>query len=114
MSTLPNSAPVPSTPVGPASRADSTALLPGDAFTRIDLAEIRNAGSIFALAIADISHHHIGDPGSWDLYASAPEELARLHAALDQMAEAIEDARDWLTAIEHRVRLSLASKGGDA
>jgi hypothetical protein len=105
MPTLSNSAPVPSTPAGPV-------VLPADAFTNSDLSEIRDAGGIFAGAIADIAHHHISDPGSWDCYGNAPDELARLHAALDQMSEAIQDTRDWLTAIERRVRHVAANQGG--
>ncbi|GAA0907678.1 hypothetical protein [Virgisporangium aurantiacum] len=104
MSTLPNAAPVPSTPAEP--------VLPADAFTSTDLTEMRNAGLIFAGAIADISFHHITDPGSWYCFGNAPDEMARLHAALDQMAEAIQDARDWLTAIERRVRRAVAGRGG--
>ena len=104
MSTLPNSAPVPSTSAEP--------VLPADAFTSTDLMEMRNAGLIFAGAIADISFHHIDHPGSWYCLGNATDELARLHAALDQMAEAIQDARDWLAAIELRVRRNAATRGG--
>jgi hypothetical protein len=118
MSTLPNPAPAPSTPgpstTGPTSRADRAALLPADTFTRADLADIYLAGGVFASAIADIVHHHIGDPGCWDCYGSAPDELARLHAALDQMAEAIKESRAWLTAVERRARRAAARSGGAA
>ena len=116
MSTLSNPAPVPSTPwsTPPVNRADRAAALPAEAFTATDLADIYNAGGIFAAALADITHHHIGDPGSWDCWGTAPDELARLHAALDQMTEAIKDTRSWLTAVERRARRAAARLGGVA
>lgn len=110
MSTLSNLAPVPSTPDRPANLA---ALLQADAFTSTDLADISDAGCIFAAAIADISRHHIGDLGIWDCHRAALDELARLHAALDQMSEAIEETRTGLSTIERRARRA-ATLGGAA
>jgi len=78
--------------------------LTADAFGEIDLNGIYEAGCTFAAALHEISHHHIGEPGSWDLWGSGPDELARLHAALDQMASAIKASRALLTAVEKRVR----------
>jgi hypothetical protein len=74
-------------------------------FDRDDLAGISYAGSIFAVAVADIAHHEIGDMGCWDCYGTAPEELARLRHALARMEDAIRQARRELVAIERRARL---------
>ncbi|GAA0742448.1 hypothetical protein Drose_32320 [Dactylosporangium roseum] len=78
--------------------------LPAEAFGEIELNGIYEAGCVFAAALHDINHHHIGEPGSWDLWGSGPDELARLHAALDQMATAIKASRALLTSVERRVR----------
>ena len=86
------------------SRAERAAALPAAAFTPDDLAEISFAGCVFAAALADVTHHHIGEPGSWDCYGTAPDELARLHAALDQMAEAITQTRTQLATVERSAR----------
>lgn len=86
------------------TRADSARLLPIDGFTETDLGDIYEAGCTFAAALHDIAHHNIGDPGGWDLWGSGPDELARLHDALDQMASAVKSSRALLTVVERRVR----------
>ncbi len=73
-------------------------------FTPADVFDIMCAGSGFAAAIADIAHHHIGDPACWDCYGSPPDELARLRDALNGMQHAIRDARAGLAAVERRAR----------
>jgi hypothetical protein len=81
--------------------------LRAEAFDEQALTDIYIAGCVFAAAIGDISHDHIGDPWSWDLYGTGPDELARLHAALDQMADAIREARSRLAQVERRVRRTM-------
>jgi hypothetical protein len=82
-------------------------------FAAGDLADISFAGCVFAAAIADISHHEIGDPGCWDCYGSAPEELVRLRHALARMDIAIRETRAQLAAVERRARRA-ARKGRPA
>ncbi len=79
-------------------------------FTTSDVADIAYAGCIFAAALADVAHHHIGDPGSWDCYGTGPDEAARLRLVLDQMAAAIQTARRELTAVERRARRRAARR----
>jgi hypothetical protein len=80
-----------------------------------DLADIFFAGCVFAAAIADIAHHEIGDPGSWDCYGTPPEELARLRNALDRMTAAIKETRAQLAVVERRARrLAVREQGRSA
>jgi hypothetical protein len=78
--------------------------LRADDFDQNAVSDIYFAGCEFAGAIEDIRHHHIGDPSSWDCYGSAPDELARLRDALDQMQQAIRNTRAHLAAVERRAR----------
>lgn len=89
----------------PKTRAEAALLLPADGFDDIDLSDIYDAGCMFAAVLRDITHHEIGEPGSWDLWGSGPDELARLHTALDRMALAVRSSRALLTSVERRVRL---------
>jgi hypothetical protein len=76
-----------------------------DFLDRADLAEIGWAGSVFAAALAEVTHHEIGDPGTWDCYSRDPlAELLRLRAAMARVDAAIRQARRELTAIERRAR----------
>jgi hypothetical protein len=52
-------------------------VLSPDDFTPDDVADIADAGFGFAAALADIAHHHIGDPGCWDCWGTGPDELHR-------------------------------------
>jgi hypothetical protein len=62
------------------------------------------AGCRFALALADIVQHEIGDPGERDCTSTPPGELARLRHALDRVQNAIAEVRADLTAIERAAR----------
>jgi hypothetical protein len=66
------------------------------------LASISFAGSIFAGAIASISHNEIGDAGSWDCWDTPEQEIARLTRALDRMEAAIGAARAELRILARR------------
>jgi hypothetical protein len=90
------------------TRVQRAAALPVEAFATGDLSEIYFAGCVFAAAVADIAHHEIGDPGSWDCYLTPPEELARLLHALDRMAAAVRASRSQLSVVERRARRSAA------
>jgi hypothetical protein len=96
------------TPTPSLTRAQRAAALPVDAFDEHALTDIYLAGCVFAEALADINHHYIGDPGSWDCYSTGPDELSRLHAALDQLTDAIKESRARLTRVERRVRRAAA------
>jgi len=78
--------------------------LRADHFTPVDVLEISSAGGVFAAAIADVAHHQISEPGYWDCYGSPPDELARLHDALEQMQQAIHETRRQLSVVERRAR----------
>jgi hypothetical protein len=75
-----------------------------DHFDHNDLADVSFAGGVFAAAIAEVAHHEIGDPGSWDCYGTVPEEMDRLRRALTRMQDAITRTRAGLAAIEQRAR----------
>ncbi len=94
----------------------STVELRAEHFDGDDLAGISFAGCIFAGMVADIAHHEIGDPGCWDCYGTAPDELARLRNALGRMEAAIKRARAELVAVERRARLRAlrGRRGGTA
>jgi hypothetical protein len=93
----------------PGTDAQSVQLRP-EYFGPGDLFEIRMAGCVFARAVADVAHHEISDPGVWDCYATAPEEVARLRNALDRMTAAIKETRVQLAVVERRARQA-ARKG---
>ncbi len=75
-----------------------------DHFDRNDLGEVAFAGCVFAAAVADIAHHEIGDPGSWDCYGTVPDEIDRLRRAMSRMQDAIGRTRAELAVIERRAR----------
>jgi hypothetical protein len=66
------------------------------------LASISFAGSMFAGAIASISHNEIGDAASWDCWGTPEQEIARLTRALDRMQTAIGAARAELRILARR------------
>jgi len=86
--------------------------LRADHFSPVDVLDIATAGGVFAAAIADVAHHQISEPGYWDCYGSPPDELARLHDALDEMQQAIREARTQLSAVERRARRRAAARSG--
>lgn len=85
--------------------------LRADHFTPDDVFEISMAGGVLAAAIADVAHHQISEPGYWDCYGSPPDELARLHDALEAMQQAIHDARRQLSVVEGRARRRATRRG---
>src|SRR6188768_882448 len=52
-------------PVQPHTRPSHAEPLRAEHFTAGDLMDIWLAGGTFAAAVEDISHHYIGDPGTW-------------------------------------------------
>ena len=78
--------------------------LRADHFTPVDVFEISTAGGVLAATIAEVAHHQISEPGYWDCYGSPPDELGRLHDALEQMQHAIHEARRQLSVVERRAR----------
>jgi hypothetical protein len=99
---------------GKPTRAERAAALPADAFTPGDRAAVWFAGTTVAAVLDDITHHHIGDPGAWDLYGTTPDEIARLHDVLDQLAHTIREARGHLTLVERRARAAARRLNGGA
>jgi hypothetical protein len=78
------------------------------------LADIADAGCVFAGALADIVHNEIGEAGGWDCYGSVPDELVRLHAALDRLDTAIKASRAGLAGVERRARRAQRAAGWSA
>jgi hypothetical protein len=71
-------------------------------FRPTDLSEIRFAGSVLAAGLAEITRYRISDSAQWS--GTAPEELARVHAALDRLATAMAETRTLLALVERRAR----------
>jgi hypothetical protein len=93
------------------NRADD--VLPVDAFISADVETIRFAGNIFASSLIDLAHHHLDGTG-WAYHNSAPVELARLWTALDQMNEAVDEARRHLRLVRQRATARARLLAGDA
>ncbi len=62
-------------------------------YTETDREEVFLAGNAMARAIADIAHHELAD-GVWELHdQDTAAEVERLAGRLDQMSEAVREAR---------------------